>query len=216
MENKIINNKKIILAFVTNIIIVLLEIFGLILSVKRHGLKVFHYYTENSNYLTLIISLIFCINCIYSLISKKQINTTIIILRFISTTCLTITLLVVLFILIPMFPNTAIFMLFRDSNLYQHTLCPLISIISFLFFENDFKLNKKSIFLATLPTIVYGLIFITLNLFKVVIGPYPFFYVYEIPWYSSIMWLSIILFGSIIISIVLFAIYNRHSKANLL
>lgn len=210
---KNITNKKIILALLANIIIVILEIFGLIFSIRRHGVKVFHYYTENSNYLTLIISTIFTIVSTYSLFTKKQIKRSIYLLRFISTTCLTITLLVVLFILIPMFPDTAIFMLFKDSNLYQHTLCPILSIISFLFFENDFKLNKKSIFLATLPTIVYGLIFITLNLLKVVIGPYPFFYVYEIPWYSSLMWLSIILFGAIIISIVLFALYNRNSKA---
>ena len=205
--------KKTIFALFFNIFIVFFEILGVIFSVQRHGIKVFMFYTENSNYLSLLISLSFCIYAIIYLKSNRSIPYFIYCLRFISTTCLTITLFVVLFILTPMLPGSFVFMMFKSSNLFQHLLCPVFSIISFLFFENSIFLNKKALFYALIPTIIYGIICIGLNLLKIITGPYPFFYVYLVPWWFSSCSILVIIMGSLGISFLLYKLFNKpHSN----
>lgn len=206
------NKRKLIFAITINLIIVGLEIIGAVLSVKRHGIKAFQYYTEDSNYFALISSLVFVICGVVSLKTNKSVGGMVHILRFISTTCLTVTLIVVLVVLIPMFPEDSVFMLFGDSNLYQHTLCPLLSILSFVFLENDVRLTKKSIFVSLIPTIIYGVTCVTLNICRVMEGPYPFFYVYEFPWYFSTIFLISIFGGAIVISFVLYSLRNGSQK----
>lgn len=206
------NKRKLMLAIVVNFIIVLLEIIGAILSIKRHGVRAFQYYTEDSNYFALIISFIFVLCGIISLTTNKSLGGVIHILRFISTTCLTVTLIVVLLVLIPMFPEDSVFMLFGNSNLYQHTLCPILSVLSFVFLENEIRLSKRSIFISLIPTIVYGVICISLNICRVMEGPYPFFYVYEFPWYFSTIFLLSIFGGAILISFILYSLHNGRRK----
>ena len=59
-------DNKINWALAMNLLIVVFEIIALVLSIKRHGIGVFKYYTENSNYFALIVSVIFCIYAIFS------------------------------------------------------------------------------------------------------------------------------------------------------
>ena len=207
MKNK--SNKKLIIALALNIIIVGLEIVGVVFSVQKYGIGVFKFYTENSNYFALIVSTLFCVNAIIALRNKSMISRFAHNLRFVSTVCLTVTLLVVLLVLIPMYPNTFINMMFLNSNLYQHLLCPVLSIISFVFFENQQKLQKNSIFYAIIPTLVYGTVCIVLNLFRIITGPYPFFYVYEVPWYFSTFMSIGIFLGAILVAYIIYAVHNR-------
>lgn len=48
-------------AFCANALIVILEVIALGLSIAAQGLGSFLFYTQNSNYLTMAISLLFCI-----------------------------------------------------------------------------------------------------------------------------------------------------------
>lgn len=211
---KTINRTNIICALIINIAIVVLEIIGVFLSVQRHGIKVFQFYTENSNYFALIVSFIFCISCVVALIKRKHIPRWILNLRFVSTVCLTVTFVVVIAVLIPMFPDTFVFMMFQNSNLFQHFLCPVLSFISFIFFENQISLTKKSILYCLIPTLIYGVVLITLNLFKIITGPYPFFYVYVIPWYTTTLSLLGIFIGSLLITIILYYLHNKNNLKN--
>lgn len=211
MQNKTIN-RRLIWAFVFNLTIFILEIIGLVLSVEKHGLRVFKYYTENSNYFALIVSAIFCISCVNSIKNNAKIPDWVFKLRYISTLCLTITFVIVTLVLVPMFPNSFYYMWFESSSLYQHLLCPVISIISFLLFENSIILNRKTIFFALIPTILYGVISIILNLLKLMAGPYPFFYVYDIPWFVCVFSLTAIVLGSALIAFVIYKIYNYGYK----
>lgn len=183
---KDIFKRKLIWALIFNFIILGLEIVGLVLSVQRHGIKVFIFYTENSNYFALVISLIFCITAIIALTKNALPPQWVHILRFIATVCLTITFIVSVFVIIPFKPSLYKYMLYQGSSLYQHILCPLLSLSSFLFFEYQKPLSKKVIFYALIPTIIYGGTCVVLNLLRVMTGPYPFFYFYQIPWYISI------------------------------
>lgn len=203
------------LSLITNAIIVVLEIVGLILSLKRRGLSAFIFYTELSNYLTLIVSFTFCIYLIISIKNSKALPFGIYIFRFICTLQLTITLITVLVVLIPINPNSFLFLLFKDSNLFQHLLCPILSIMSFLFFEEHKKLHLKSILLSLTPTFTYGIVLIILNLLKVIKGPYPFFYLYSMPWYICCLFLLGVFIIVISICLLLNLLKNviqRHNK----
>jgi hypothetical protein len=90
--------------------------------------------------------------------------------------------------------------------LYYHLICPVAAIIVFIFFEEGLELNTKNAFLAMIPTITYAAIFLTLNIMKVLEGPYPFLYVYEQPFYMSVIWFVVILGGAYFIAwLTLFA-----------
>lgn len=212
MQNNIVR-RNLIWALIINLIIFELEVMGLYFSVLRWNYNTFQFYTNNSNYLALIISGIFCISCVYSLKTKTPIANWIRVLRFISTTCLTLTLTIVLFVLLPMLPSSFNFMMVQTSNLFYHVLCPILSIISFVFFENQQKLTRSSIYFAVLPTVIYGLIAIILNILKVIEGPYPFFYVYEMPWHFSTVWCIGIVLYTYLIALSLYGFYNfKHYK----
>ena len=202
------NRTKFLISFILNLIIFSFEIIGLILSIRRRGVEVFLFYTEISNYFTLLISFIFIIFTIIS-INTNKIYPIIYYLRFVSCICLTITIIVVLFILIPMFPDTTTFLLFGDSNLYQHLLCPALSLISFLYFENHTILPRKMIFCGLMPTITYGVIMLILNLTKVIVGPYPFFYIYVISPLYSIGGILGIFIISLLTTLSIYFLYNK-------
>lgn len=201
--------QKLILAIILNFIIFILEIIGAVLSIQRHGILAFTFYTENSNYYALFVSLIFCIGGIVAVIRQDYLYHWIHTLRFISTVCLTITFIIAVFVLMPFRPNMVPFMLFEGSSLYQHLLCPLLSLFSFLVLENQKPFSRNVIIYAIIPTIVYGVTCIILNILKVITGPYPFFYVYQIPWYVCVV--SIL--GIMTISFfTTFGIYYLHNK----
>ena len=179
-------------SIICNSLIIILELIALIHYYNRvHTLSI-EFYTMDSNILALITSLLFIIfiNKDYEWIKD---------LRFITTSCLTVTFIVVVMVLCPMYNFNYQYFMFGDEMLYLHTLCPIISIISYIFFEK--KSNKK--YLGVLVTIIYAIILIILNIKKIVDGPYPFLKVYEQPIYMSILWFFIIIGGSLGIGILL-------------
>lgn len=203
---------KMITAIILNFVIAILEVVGLILSVQRHGINVFAYYTENSNYLALIVSIVFCIVVMMCLVRKISIPKWLINIRYLATVCLAITFLVVIFVLLPLRPSMANYLLIESSSFIHHIVCPLISIVSFIVLESSVCLNKKDILWGIIPTVVYGVILITLNILKVVVGPYPFLYVYEMPWYLSVLTCGGILSFGITIAFVVKLLYNLTFK----
>ncbi|MGN1222476.1 MAG: hypothetical protein ACI4TT_04510, partial [Christensenellales bacterium] len=84
----------------------------------------------------------------------------------------------------------------------------VLSIISFLLFENQMRLKKFSIIFPAIPTLLYGVICITLNILKLLEGPYPFFYVYDISWVVCTVSAVAILLATLLISFVYYKIYN--------
>lgn len=163
------------------------------------------FYTENVNYFSLIVSFVFVLEY---LINQKTSNF-VKCLRFVVNVCLAVVFIMVVTVLVPMFPKNSVFMLFQDSNLYQHLICPIISILSQVLFENKEKFKKIYILYALIPTFLYGVICIVLNLAKVIVGPYPFFYLYQIPWYISIPWLIGVAIIVVLLDIVIFWLHNK-------
>ena len=94
------------------------------------------------------------------------------------------------------------YMLFYQELILHHLICPILSIITFIFFDN-IKIEKNNIKYGISFTLIYAFIIIILNILKIVIGPYPFLMVYNQPIYMSIIWFILIVGLSYLISIIL-------------
>lgn len=199
--------RNIKIALLLNILIIIFELIGFVMSFKDFGFTLFEYYTQDSNLIALLASIFFVI---YAL--KDKIPNWVKIFRYVASSALMLTFLVVIFILIPTMKEIGAFnLLFDGTMLYHHTLCPLISLVSFVFFEK-YTYKKKNTLYALSFTVTYALIITTLNILKLIKGPYPFLYVYEQPLYMSILWFIIIVGGSYGITLLLGKLSDYKSK----
>ncbi|MBQ3325681.1 hypothetical protein IJG79_00825 [Candidatus Saccharibacteria bacterium] len=115
-----------------NLLVIWLEIIGfIILLLSAHRIP-FEYFTVDSNLLAFITSIIFVVYIMRGLEIPHWLR----ILKYVSTACLAITFLVVIFVLAPMYNMNYGFLLFHNELLYQHFLCPIFYILTFLIFDN--------------------------------------------------------------------------------
>ncbi|MDD3338129.1 MAG: hypothetical protein PHS82_04655 [Lachnospiraceae bacterium] len=191
-------NKKQMIALILNLIVIVMEIIGAVMSARKHGAAMFQFYTEDSNIFALLACSIFAVVSILNLAhGKTEIPKWVHILKYIAACCLTVTFVVVICVLAPTLgPGGYTEMLLQGSMLYHHFLCPVLVVISFLFFERGPQLDKKCRFYAVIPTIIYAAASILLNILKVMDGPYPFLHVFEQPIYMSALWCAVILGGA--------------------
>lgn len=169
--------KKNKIALIINIIILVLEIYGLGKNIFIDHNPQLEYYTIDSNILALISSLVY----IFLYKTKKNIVKD---FRFVATNCLLLTFLIVIFVLAPMYDFNYKLLMFANNFFIFHTLVPILSIISYIVFED--RSNKE--YLGLIFTIVYGIILIVLNILGVVTGPYPFLMIKSQSVISSILW----------------------------
>lgn len=207
--------KKVKIAFWMNLAIFVLECIGGYLYFIRSGWDFVQFYTEDSNTLALI-------TCLFLAVYEYQmwkgqrsvLPGWIQELKYIATVCLTLTFLVVVFILIPLQGGigSAYFFLINGSMLYHHLICPILAFVSFLWFDPMEKRSRREIGMALLPTLVYALVLVILNLAKLVDGPYPFLKVYQQPVYMSCIWVAVILGAAYAIAAILSKMSNQHTK----
>ena len=176
-------------AVLLSLITVATQLYSSIGLIVDRGWIEFQYYTTDSNLFAAITSILM----IFSLLSKGTVSQKIHNLRYYSTCCVTLTFVVVITILIPFdgWENYSTW-LFKGTNLWLHTVGPLLNIASFLFLEQGNKVTKRETFLALIPTMVYAVIAIVLNITRVLYGPYVFLHVYEQSVLMSFVWLILI------------------------
>lgn len=177
-----------------NVVLIILECIALIQCWDALGCIDFTYYTIDSNIFVLISAILY-------LISRKNIPKIVQLAKYSSTVSVLITFLVVIFVLYPMSNFNFQFLFLSGPNLLMHVICPIIASISFLFFEeNSLENTLKNNLRALYFTIIYALILISLNILKIVVGPYPFFKIYEQPFFASVLWILGIFIGALILS----------------
>lgn len=183
-------NRKKQLSLISNLLIVGMELGALLLCFIFEWPRTFKYYTTISNVFAGISCFLLALYQIINYKTGKEIPYFAIIFKYISACMLSVTFLVVLFVLVPASGdvNEMIRLLFSPKLLFHHTLCPILCIISFVFFENEYKIKKKYILYSLIPTFLYAIIFIFLNAFNIVNGPYFFLKVNNQPIYMSIIW----------------------------
>ena len=161
------------MALAANVLVILLEILGLRISISDRHWKIFAYYTQISNLITLLSSVTFL------LLGGDAAW-----LRYLSSCMLTMTFLITLCVLVPMGGGFKTLML-SGNGLYHHTLCPIISVLSYILWE-----PHSSIWvLPVVVTTVYGLVMLYMNWKQRFDGPYPFFRVRNQSAIATVLWM---------------------------
>lgn len=198
-----------ILAIVVNLLIVFFEIIGFVLAFSSLGLEMFEYYTQDSNLLLLCSALIYVIYSIFNF--QKDIPVWLKSLKYMATLSVLITFIVVITILSWTTNVGLINLLFSGSMLYHHTICPILAVISFVFLEKYEFTSIKYLIRSMYFTVLYAIIFIILNILKIVEGPYPFLMVYKQPIMMSFIWGLIILGGGYLLAKLLKKLNYKYS-----
>ena len=186
---------------ILNIGIFVSSLIGCIIIFLKQGFTMLMFYTVDSNILALIASLLVGIYALKAYRSGVKIPESIKMLKYISVCCLTVTFIVVVLVLAPMNGIKGYqMMLFSGDMLFHHLISPVLSILTFLMFDRVSYSNSKSASFALIPTIIYAVILITLNLLRIVEGPYPFLRVYAQPFYLSLIWFILIVGGAYLIA----------------
>lgn len=197
-----------IVALLMNLVVVVMEIMTTLHSIVLYGAGMFQYYTIDSNLLALFSSFLYIL-----LFCKKEKPLWLSFIQLMVTVNLTLTFLVALFVLSSTIPGSVRGIMLSGDALYQHTLCPILTFISFIFFAKDLRLTEKLRGTVILPTLFYAIVMILLNAMRVVNGPYPFLRVYEQPLWQSILWCIAILGVAFGLSCGIFALAKRVRKA---
>lgn len=173
----------------TNVIIIILAIVIKVFDLNFMGeyaieelvnVRAHQYFTFDSNVLLGISSLILVI---YEILFLKNIIKLIpkwvVLLKYVSTSAVTLTMVTVIIFLAPFAPY-GYFSMFLNSNLVFHLFGPLIAIISFAFFEETNSINRKEVLLGIVPSILYGFYYIPNIIIHMENGVAPYAY----DWYG--------------------------------
>ncbi len=172
-----------------NVLAVVAQVYASAICIVNRGLWAFQYYTLDSNIFSAITSILI----IYSLLAKGSVSERLNNFRFYSTCCVTVTFIVVITILVPFNGwHTLPDKLFRGTDLWLHSVGPWLNIISFLFFESDNTLDKKQPLLSLVPTLIYAVIVLILNIYRIVDGPYVFLRVHKNGFIGTVLWLLVV------------------------
>ena len=175
------------MATAANTLIIILELTGLGLSARKRGWGLFVFYTQLSNIAVFLSSVLF-------LLSAGKAAW----LRFTGTCMVIMTFFVSLCILIPMGVSFKEMML-TGSGLFHHTICPVLSTISYVLWEPHASAWPAPVFL----TFAYGMIMLYLNWKGAFEGPYPFFKVRELELQATVLWMALLTF---VIAVISFAV----------
>lgn len=164
--------KRIRLSIVSNILIFVFTVFATVamftgfqfmggdLPLAINGIEAFKYFTVESNVMMGIIALVFFIFEIRMLRKKTEtIPTWIYDLKLIFTVGVTLTMLTTVVFLAPTTPF-GYFSMFKNANLFYHFIIPLLSIITFLFFEGTNKIRFRYTFIGVVPMILYAVFYV--------------------------------------------------------
>ena len=172
------NNK---LALGSNILLIVLASLGLYFSIVDKN--AFLYYSDNAGMFALSASILYVI----IVLAKKEPNFLCLALRYVSTTCLVLTLVGTFYVATTTGENY-LDSFIKGSHLFNNLLCPIVSVISFTLFEGDRRLNKKkTIWYALIPTVIYGIIMLVCNVSNTFTGPYSFMMINDNPVYVTVV-----------------------------
>ena len=203
--------KKIVCDIFLNVLVVATECYALSVNFNENGPSMFRFYTELSNALALVACALTAVFAFLKLFGKK-IPTVVSAIKFTATVSQTITFFVVVFILAPQYGGIEGYksVLFYGTMIFTHLLCPLLTFVSFCFFEKSF-FPVSVAFFAVVPTIIYGAVALALNFFRIMVGPYPFLEVYRSPVITAVV-CPIVFAASFFLALVVRGVNHRNAE----
>lgn len=167
------SNKRLTWNIWLNVLLLLLEIVSLVLilavplnlwGIETVGIESFKFYTTQSNLLlTLSTILVIIFTALVKYKKVKQVPVGIMLLKLMSTACTTVTMIsVVLFTpFADLFDFGSRIVLFVDSNLFYHLICPTLAVVIFLLFENKTNIKLKQLWFCLIPTALYAIFYLS-------------------------------------------------------
>ena len=196
------SRKRLIAAIALNALVVVCEVWAIAHGIGRHGLAGnFIFYTECSNLfggIVCAICLVAEVRALRSGCGLETIGRGLRWAKFAASCCLLMTLFVVVFVLTPMIYSIGqpgIYLMFIDgAKPVTHLGAPLVVIGSYAAFEGDSEMTMKESLVGFVPTLVYAAVAYPCNIARVWDGPYPFFQVWNMPVWQSILWFVALFF----------------------
>lgn len=162
MNNNLSKNERIrfIIAFIINVIVFGLAVYCLIsLSISAaNGNNRFIYFTNISN---LFVGFLSIVNAILLLISitknRSYIPTIFSLIKIVAISMTTLTFFTVLFVIGPI---DGFIKSYSGRNFFTHLVIPLISLISYLFFEEKLHLEWRYSLFILIPFVIYSIVYV--------------------------------------------------------
>lgn len=185
-----------IVSLVLDLLVFVMEAVAFCFTWGRRGTGMFIYFTELSNIFAGIVCAVAAAFIIREMITGYTVPSWVKLLKYVAACGLALTFFTVLFVLAPMSggtPKIYLAYLTMQTAIVTHTLGPILTMVS-LIFADDFKTDKFSVSLFGLvPTVLYEILSVTMNVLRRWEGPYPFLYVYRQPVWASIGWALVML-----------------------
>ena len=174
------NLAKILSKIIIKAALVVVGILGIIFTAQSStfmgGGSVFFFFTVQSNIFIIAMTLIFLINEIVQLITKKSfINQTFLFIKYVATVAITVTFLVFFTMLAPLM---GVDYLLSFNNFSLHAIVPILAIVDFILFDTDINLTYSNSLFATIAPISYVIFVYIGAIFKLQYGEnlyYPYF-----------------------------------------
>lgn len=153
------NNKTIIPSIIVKTLAIISSIYGII---KVYGGPLtFTYFTTLSNIFISLILLVFLIKDIISYKYNRKIiySNKLYIIKFLATISITLTFAVFLTILAPTMNGGILNAYLMDGagSLFVHFITPILAIIDFLLFNNEYEIESKYTIYSIIPPLLYVL-----------------------------------------------------------
>ena len=214
------NKNKIKIALSINILMFILTIVACIIMFT--GFKFMHgheielestqigmlkYFTVESNIFVGLISLLFAIDEIRLLRGKiKEITKIKYIFKLMATTAVGLTFFVVFVYLGPI-SSLGISAFLMNSNLFFHCIIPVVSILNFIIFERTDKLAFRHTYYGIIPTLLYGIYYLSnvlIHMKNGMVSPiYDWYWFVQTGVWTAIIVVPIIFIITHIISIII-------------
>lgn len=224
------SNKNIKASITLNITIFILVLFSSIMMftgykfmhryeiiLESTKLGMLRFFTVQSNLFIGIISLLFAIDQINILKGrKKEISLFKYILKLMSTGAVFLTFFIVFVYLGPISKN-GILSLLMNSNLFFHLIIPVLSIITFIFFEKTDKIKFKYVLYGLIPTFLYGVYYLLNVLIHVENGRvsplYDWYWFVQNGVWTALIVVPIIFLISYLLNLVLWVLNKNNYKS---
>lgn len=187
------------LSLALNAVIVLLGLIGAVMSFvsASPAAAALRFYTLDSNlFLLAACAVQACFETGILLGKGHFVPSWVRLFKYFAVCMTTLTFFIVLLVFMPMMGGLSAFpsAFLVHSALFHHFLCPVLGFVSFAFKDHPSIPDRRVTIAALVPTLVYGIVAIVLNITHVLYGPYPFLCVYEQPVWASVLWFVGILF----------------------
>lgn len=202
-----------LLSLLLNLAVVGIELFSIPVCWQMMGAEMFTFYTQDFNILAMLACAAVACCQVWGLCTGRPLPLWAKRFKFVATSCLVMITGTVCLILAPLCgPGGYQELLFSAEMIANHLINPLAAALSLLLFEREPRLPLRTVWLAMLPTLVYGGALLTLNILRVVYGPYSFFYVYEQPPQVTALWFGLILASNLVYAGLLWLLGGNRNK----